>query len=307
MTRDREGVLVTGLSQGVDGVLEVLGEIGTDTMRWNARASRGAVREEPVIETTASGAIIGCEAMEVFLPFERSDTYIAEGDTVTVQVQDPRPPWSDHRPVAGTKRVIFGGLAHLERADGKSRADISNEEDANALIRETEVLPTEIPSGWRIRWQPSAIGASIDEKTSAVSELREKVSKYDQAVPVSPESSSWLWFGRQSREALDGLREPYVATIPGHHRIKASTDTAGTAVDFIEGLEMIPSQFPIETVFDVFGPQVGDSYQIDHGKPEGNRFTLGVGTVIDIDGDTVTVRREMTAGGEYDGLAVPQE
>jgi Ribonuclease G/E len=52
-----------------------------------------------------------------------------------------------------------------------------------------------------------------------------------------------------------------------------------------------------------FGPAVGDALRIDHGKPDGRLITLGEGEVTDVDDDgSVTVRREMTPGGRYDGL-----
>jgi Ribonuclease G/E len=65
--------------------------------------------------------------------------------------------------------------------------------------------------------------------------------------------------------------------------------------------------FPFEAVADTFGPSVGDAIAIEHGKPDGRRFALGRGEVTDRDGETVTVRREMTAGGDYDALGVPRE
>jgi hypothetical protein len=48
---------------------------------------------------------------------------------------------------------------------------------------------------------------------------------------------------------------------------------------------------------------------IEHGKPDGRVVTLGRGTVTGTDPDegTVSVRREMTGGGEYDALGVARE
>jgi RNA-binding protein AU-1 len=45
---------------------------------------------------------------------------------------------------------------------------------------------------------------------------------------------------------------------------------------------------------------------IGHGKPDGRRIDLGPGSVTDVDGETVTVERELSGGGSYDALGVPK-
>ncbi len=96
----------------------------------------------------------------------------------------------------------------------------------------------------------------------------------------------------------------------GHHRVKAGTDGASAAVDFVEavcgGGEIDGEQdFPFETVTRQFGPQEGDRVRLEHGKPDGRRLVLGRGEVTARKSDgTVTVRREMSGGGTYDALGV---
>jgi len=47
---------------------------------------------------------------------------------------------------------------------------------------------------------------------------------------------------------------------------------------------------------------------IAHGKPDGRLFTLGEAAVDAVEADgTVTLRREMTPGGQYDGLGVERQ
>jgi len=124
---------------------------------------------------------------------------------------------------------------------------------------------------------------------------------------AAPLSGAWLWFGRESRFALDERRRKTTTTMPGHHRIKAGAPAASAGVDFAEALCDPSGAFPFDVVADQFGPAVGDRFRIEHGKPDGRLITLGEGRVADREGETVTLRREMTPGGTYDELGVPRE
>jgi hypothetical protein len=95
----------------------------------------------------------------------------------------------------------------------------------------------------------------------------------------------------------------------GHHRIKAAANRASDAVDFVEGVCGSVEEFPQVATFRKFGPEEGGTVAIEHGKPDGRLFTLGRGRVTNLDpgAGKLTVRREMTGGGVYDGLAVLRE
>ncbi len=122
---------------------------------------------------------------------------------------------------------------------------------------------------------------------------------------VAPIDGVWLWFGRESRFALDDIRREVTTTMAGHHRIKAGTESASAAVDFVEAICDPGDEFPFDVVTRQFGPLVGDTVAIGHGKPDGRLIVLGRGEVTDRDPDgTVTVERRMTAGGSYDALGV---
>ncbi|MFO7834468.1 MAG: DUF402 domain-containing protein, partial [Halohasta sp.] len=124
---------------------------------------------------------------------------------------------------------------------------------------------------------------------------------------AAPAAGAWLWFGRESRFGLDEIRREVTTTMPGHHRIKAGSSDASAGVDFVEALCAPEGEFPFETVADTFGPAVGDFVEIRHGKPAGHCLSLGSGTVTDRDGESLTVRRELSGGGTYDGLGVDRE
>jgi len=123
-----------------------------------------------------------------------------------------------------------------------------------------------------------------------------------------PSAGAWVWFGRESRFELDAVRSRVTATMPGHHRIKAGAAAASAGVDFAEAVcdPDGDAAFPFAAVREAFGPAVGDALRIEHGKPDGRRITLGEGTVTAIDAETVTVEREMSPGGHYDGLDTPR-
>jgi Ribonuclease G/E len=105
-----------------------------------------------------------------------------------------------------------------------------------------------------------------------------------------------------------------VETMPGHHRIKAGTEAASAAVDFVEAMCGAAASvdgdldLPFGVVTRQFGPRTGDRLGIGHGKPSGRLVSLGEGEVAEWDAaGTVTVRREMSPGGTYDALGTARE
>jgi Ribonuclease G/E len=229
---------------------------------------------------------------------------------------------------------VDAGLVTLEPGDG-TRVDARDDEAARELVGMLDLLEIEPPSGWRAVWGPAALEAetdvlegaidraaaetarlttaiddasSVEPDPSAVTGVRDNGSTAREGALARPSAGAWVWFGRESRFALDGVRRRVTATMPGHHRIKAGAAAASAGVDFAEAV-CDPDQdaaFPFTAVRAAFGPAVGDALRIEHGKPDGRRITLGEGTVTAIDAETVTVEREMSPGGRYDGLDTPR-
>lgn len=328
-TDDRQGVSVRGDPDEVADVVTDLREIALDSFAWRAQLPRGGVFAGEVVDTLGSGAIVECRpdtddpdqlldgdslplagGRRGFLPYSNADERVDEGDRLRVQVSETRPPWSDGRPVLDTEVRVAGGLAALRRG---SRQPSNGPELA-------ELLPEDPPEGWAIDWRPVADHADLDELGAAVDSLGERAADLDEQLAdtadpeaVAPqmdardEVTCWLWFGRQARFALDEHRRSATATMPGHHRIKAGTNTASTAVDFVEGvcgdLGADPEEFPFDVVTEQFGPREGDRIDIGHGKPDGRLIDLGPAEVTKRTGDgQVTVRREMSSRGTYDAL-----
>ncbi|MFQ3476623.1 DUF402 domain-containing protein [Halonotius sp. F2-221B] len=330
-TADRQGVGVAGAPAAVETVTSRLAEIGIDTCWWNDPAPVGAVIDGQVADTTGRGAIVDLGSTEGYLPFDSIENHVDTGDTVRVQVRESTPPWSDSRRRLGGGIRVSTDLVTLRPEDGSPTVDSYDDAAARELLGMAELLEIDAPDGWRIQWQHAATEASMAELRAALetataqaetvaAELADDTggdagSVDRDAAPqevLSQRAGTWCWFGRESRFALDKIRREVTDTMAGHHRIKAGSDGASAAVDFVESLCSTAdlgdadADFPFAVVADNFGPTVGDEIGINHGKPDGRLFSLGEGTVTERDSDSITLVRELSGGGRYDGLDVPR-
>ncbi|WP_181691302.1 DUF402 domain-containing protein [Natronomonas sp. LN261] len=317
-TDDREGIAVTGENEAVSDLRDRLAAIGRDTLAWDATAPPGSVFLAEVIDTLGSGAIVDLGSVDGtsvsgFLPYDRVDGYVEEGDSYRLQVAEAEPPWSDDRPTLARDLRIPGGLVELRRGDGGPMSETA---------RLADILPVDPIDGWTPRWSHAADDASLDAMAAALDRANDRAERVMSAIAsaegegprrvVTPVSGAWLWFGRESRFELDSIRRRVSTTMAGHHRTKAATDAASSAVDFVEALCGPAAEdgndetgFPFDVVTRQFGPQTGDSVAIRHGKPAGRTITLGRGEVTERDpGGSITVEREMSGGGTYDAIGV---
>jgi hypothetical protein len=309
-TRDRQGVGVHGTEPEVEGVVSQLAAVGRDAFAWPATLPQDAVYAGEIVEELDSGALVACTAGgdRGFLPYSKTARHVETGDCLRVQVAEPEPPWTDRRPVLDTEIRIRGSIGELVRGgtpsgDGPELADI---------------LPADPPEGWGADWQPVADDADLGALAGALDALGDRATAFDDALPdvESPadaapgeywggQATRWVWFGRESRFALDEHRRDVVATMAGHHRTKAGSSSASSAVDFVEAVcpDAGEGAFPFGAVTGQFGPREGDRIGIGHGKPDGRCYDLGPGEVTACKSDgAVTVRRELTPGGTYDAL-----
>ena len=324
-TDDRQGVGVLGDPETAESVADALAATGVDTFRWSDAAPRGAIFDGVVAETLGGGAVVDLGDREGYLPFGAVDRRIDEGDRVRVQVHDPAAPWVDQRPELGTEVRTFGGVASLSK-DVDRVVATGDDATRTELARTTEMLPTDAPADWGVRWEHAAADAGLDAMDGALSRAVERAERIDAAladapspperdsVPaeiVAPEATAWCWFGRESRFALDDVRRAVTTTMPGHHRVKAAHRSASAAVDFVEDVGSFDAdgEFPMGAALRQFGPREGERAKIVHGKPDGRCFSLGRGevTACDPEAGKLTVRRRMSGRGTYDALAVPRE
>ena len=329
-TDDRQGVGIFGDTETVARIADELATTDIDTFRWDDPAPRGALFDGVVDETLGSGAVVSLgngeeKGGDGFLPFRSIDRRIDEGDAVRVQVHDPEPPWSRDRSRLGTDVRVFGGVASLSKGVDSVVASAPDEASRRELARTTEMLPTDVPDEWGVRWEYAASDATLDEMNDALSQAVDGAKAIDGALAdapegdsdspqtlAEPEATAWLWFGRESRFALDDARREVTTTLPGHHRIKAADSSASTAVDFAEDLydpDEHPEDAPTGATLRQFGPEPAGEVFIDHGKPDGRCFSLGKGTVAESDPDAgkYTVRRTMGSSGTYDAIGTDRE
>ncbi|WP_460561778.1 ribonuclease FAU-1 family protein [Halorubrum pallidum] len=342
-TADRQGVGAYGDPEATAVLRDLLAGVGLDTLAWTDPTPPGAVLDGEVTETLGGGAVVrlrvddeGAEdteggdpaTAEGYLPYGDVDDRVESGDPVRVQVRASAAPWTDRRPELDGSLRVGGDLVALEPGSG-TRVDVRNDAAARELSGMVDLLGLEPPDGWRAAWKPPAVDAGTDELDAGLRRAVEATERLDSAVdaaggvgvlddrdrlrdgPIAtPNAGFWVWFGRESRFGLDGARREVTATMPGHHRVKAGAADASAGVDLAEALcEPDPdAEFPFGVVTDAFGPNDGDALRIEHGKPDGRVITLGEGTVTAVEADgTVTVEREMTGGGTYDGLGVQRE
>ena len=345
-TDDRQGIGVVGNERGVAAVLDAVRDAGVDALAWRDPTPRGAVYAGEVTETLGSGAVVelqrgaesddegGAELPSLanrdptgFLPYSKTDDHIEEGDRLRVQVKEVAPPWGDDRPLLDTTVRVQRPLATMVRksTSGSGGRAGGRSGPATGGPELADLLSTDPPEGWRVDWGRAADDASLDALGDALETGRERATAVDDAVadagdPVERapervwpgEATAWVWFGRDSRFGLDEHRRAVTATMGGHHRVKAATESASAAVDFVEAVcpeagGNEETDFPFDAVTRQFGPMEGDSVRIDHGKPDGRAFSLGTGEVTRRDPDgTVVVEREMSGPGTYDALGIEQ-
>jgi len=324
-TDDRQGVGVHGQPEAVDDAVDLIGSVGIDALCWSDPTPEGAIFDGRVTDTTGRGAVVDLGETEGYLPFRRVDGRLDTGDMVRVRVEESAPPWDDDRPMLSTTIEVSGGLVTLLPESGDPTVDTRDESAARELIGMADLLGVDAPDGWRIRWDHAATEAAMETLKAALDRTANRAADLTAALGdrieagvdaagerptqlAAPAAGAWLWFGRESRFGLDEIRREVTTTMPGHHRIKAGSSSASSGVDFVEALcSLDGAEFPFEVVADTFGPAVGDAVDIAHGKPAGHCISLGKGTVTDRDEDSLTLRRELSGGGEYDGLGVRRE
>ncbi|SIR67154.1 DUF402 domain-containing protein [Natronorubrum thiooxidans] len=325
-TRDRQGVEVSGEPETVETITGELAALAIDTFRWDDTVSRGAVFDAEVIDAGGgSGAVVDLgDGRRGYLNYDDVNGYVDDGNRYRVQVTEPTPPWTDDEPRVAPTLTVQSGLCTLSRDRTGVSAALRGDR-ADELVGMTDLLSVDIPEGWGLRWQHAAADADLEAMGTAVEQVANRARALETALEDAPEESgeparlvtpratTWCWFGRESRFALDEIRRAVETTMPGHHRIKAADRAASAAVDFAEAVcdstgTDGDDAFPFGAVSRQFGPTVGDRLAIDHGKPDGRLFTLGHGDVTDWDCDgSLTLERRMRGGGSYDALGVPKE
>lgn len=300
---DYLGVYVVG-----DGAREVAETVsaGRDSFVFEG-VPVGAFRDATVEETAGSGAFVRFEDGRGFLPYSKTDDRIEEGDGLRVTVVEESSPWSEGSPVVAAGERVGNELVTLVRGGTGARVEGGTAEDATQLSRTVSTLGVEPPSGWGVVYSRDALDAGMDALAEALTDAAERAEG-----GASEKEGAWVYIGRAGRACYDEARAEELATVPGHHRLKATSNAAAAGVDIAESLVEDPD--PTETVpFDVvahrFGPTEGDRVEILHGKPDGRFPSLGRGEVVEADPEEgeIVLERRITSSGTYDALGTERE
>ncbi|WP_293032069.1 DUF402 domain-containing protein [Natronococcus sp.] len=325
-TRDRQGIEVSGASESVAAAVSRLEALAIDTFCWDDDTPRGAVFDAEVLEAEGGGgAVVDLgEGRRGYLEYDDVDGYVDSGNRYRVQVREPTPPWDDDHPRVAPGLEAAGGLCTLSRDRSGVSASLRGER-AEELVGMTDLLSVDVPEGWGLRWHRPAAEADLEAMERALEDAVDRARGLEDELVdapeepgspdrlAAPEETRWLWFGRDSRFALDEHRREVESTMPGHHRTKAADRAASAAVDFAEAVcgstdGSFASEFPFDAVSRQFGPLEGDRLEIGHGKPDGRLISLGYGNVTEWDPEgTITLERSMRGGGTYDALGVSKE
>ena len=330
-TRDGQGVELSGPPAAIDRLADRLSSVAIDAFAWAESVPRGAVYDVEVLDADGGrGGVVDLgQGRRGYLRYDDVDGYVDAGNRYRVQVSEPTPPWSTDRPRVTPTLAVENGLCTLTTDRSGVSADVRDRTRAEELVGMTDLLSATVPDGWGLRWQPSAAAADLDGLDEALTDGVERVRELDetrcdlQSEPGAPGqlaqslATRWVWFGRESRFALDAIRRQVTKTLAGHHRIKAGDPAASAAVDFAEAVcgrlaveteTATDDDFPFAAVARQFGPVEGDRLTLVHGKPDGRRIELGTGTVTAWDPDgSLTLERTMRGGGSYDALDEPIE
>jgi len=337
-TGDRQGVGIHGGTDAVTAAADCLSDVARDTFAWADPTPPGAVFDAAVTETLGSGAVLDLGPAEGFLPYDATDAYVDAGDALRVQVRESAPPWGDRRADLGTEVRADRGFATLVRGREGITVDTRDDAAGRELAGMTDLLGVEVPDGWGLVWSHAATRAGMDALETALRDAADRAGALDAALDrdgasaaaadtdagestprrvTAPDAGRWVWFGRESRAALDDARRRVTPTMPGHHRTKAASEAASAGVDLAEalcgselgaGTDAGDDAFPFAAVTRQFGPVAGDTVAIQHGKPDGRAFPLGRGEVTGWDADgTVEVTRTMSGSGTYDALGTDRE
>jgi len=302
---DYLGLYVVG--EGTKEVAETLAA-GVDSFVFDA-VPVGATRDATVEEEASSGAFVRFGDGRGFLPYSKVDDHVEEGDELRVTVVEEAAPWSDGSPVVAAGERVGNELVTLVRGKSGSRVEGGSKEDATQLSRTAATVGAEPPSGWGVVYSREALDADMNKLADAMNDAAERASEGS-----DDDEAAWIWLGRDGRAAYDEARAEEVTTVPGHHRLKATSKAASSGVDIAEALldDTDPTDDPpFNVVARRFGPQEGDQIEIVHGKPDGRYPSLGHGEVVSADADedemVVVVERRITSSGTYDALGVERE
>ena len=227
--------------------------------------------------------------------------FTKKGEKVLVQIKH-----NSRIPILTTKLRIFGDNAVIIKGGYNNVSKyIRDGEERERLINLKRI------EGWGILWKSTAEGKGNDELIKEINKLIEKKEKIKEIFNSREEPGKIfngmeyyvVDFGAEAKLKLDEVRSKVIRTIEGHHILKSGGFSL--IVDFAEKINCDTTKALKEVIREI-GPRVGMFYEIIQKKMDGRDIYIK-GTITKINGEEITLKREIRYKGQYDGLDIPVE
>lgn len=316
--RDHHGVILVGT--GVEKVKEAFEEEFIDVLFRRLPYQLYGIYKGLVVKKDERYVYVDIGSAIGTIPIDEGKR-LQEGDEVLVQVKK-----HNLLPHLSTTLTIPGDYAVLipKPVGSQRHVKISRKIRENSERERLRILGLSIDMGdWGILWRTAAAYKdwnTLKDEIIKLSKVADKLKKADRySAPeqiVEGRNIYEVEFGGGAKKKLDEIRNKAVPTIEGHHQLKAYDVEFSFAVEIAEGiLRKVPGQrLKVnqgfwEALVDSKGPRRGWLFFLEHNKPDGQRYKLGPGEVLEVSFNPlkVTIRRTLKPGRFYDGLDLPIE
>ncbi len=316
--KDHHGVILTG--EAVEEVKKVFEEEFIDVVFRRLPYQLYGIYRGLVVKRDEKYVYVDIGSAIGTIPIEEGKR-LQEGDEVLVQVKKHNllPHLSPTLTVPGDYAVL------IPKPPGSQRhVKISRKIKESSERERLRILGLSIDLGeWGILWRTAAAYKdwnTLRDEIVRLSKLAEKLKNADSySAPeqiIEGRNIYEVEFGGGAKKKLDEIRNRVVPTIDGHHQLKAYDLEFSFAVEIAEGiLAEVPSQRAKvnqgfwNVLLNQKGPKKGWLFFLEHGKPDGQKFKLGPGEVMEVSMNPlrITLKRHLKPGKVYDGLDVPIE
>ncbi|ASJ00030.1 DUF402 domain-containing protein [Thermococcus gorgonarius] len=316
--KDHHGVILTG--EAVEEIKRVFEEEFIDVVFRRLPYQLYGIYKGLVVKRDEKYIYVDIGSAIGTIPIDEGRR-LQEGDEVLVQVKKHNllPHLSLTLTVPGDYAVL------IPKPPGSQRhVKISRKIRDNSERERLRILGLSIDMGeWGILWRTAAAYKdwnTLRDEIIRLSKLADRLKdahRYSAPDQIIEGRNIYeVEFGGGAKKKLDEIRNRVVPTIDGHHQLKAYDLEFSFAVEIAEGiLAKIPSQRMKvnqgfwDALLDQKGPKKGWLFFLEHNKPDGQRFKLGPGEILEVSTNPlrITLKRHLKPGKFYDGLDLPIE
>lgn len=309
-SKSREGIVIIGLRKAVEETLKKL----------EAKFPEAIVLKCLIpIHSIVKGVVKGFRNNECIVEVKPSVYGVLKGsfkigDIVTVSIAKTSFTRSSYLKLSGNL-WISGKYAYLTQ---DSKVIVSRHIRDYNIRRELTSLGLSFKRrGWGIKWRSSAQYASIPTLMEELKNLYEKADRIIRNSENTPyveiaegEYIAEIIFPSTTKIELDKIRSRVTPTVDKHHIYKSSGKIGSLLVDFTE---KILNEFNVEVIsrnLHEFMTELlkrRSKIKIFHIKPSGKIINLTPGSIMEMDGERLVLKRKLAGIGKYDGLNIPKE